>query len=105
VATEDHPPPARGSRTNKPFSTVSRYFVAVPRRGTTRWYKKLPENTSANAATQENEEEVLAEGSVIQKTKLYLPEKVKNMLWLKEGDRVEYVLDKVAKKIHIRKKE
>jgi len=64
----------------------------------------LPRNASADTETQVNEE-VLAEGSVIQKTKLYLPEKVKNMLWLKEGDRVEYVLDKVAKKIYIRKKE
>ena len=54
--------------------------------------------------SQENEE-VIAEGSVIQKSKLYLPEKVKNRLWLDEGDKVEYVADKVSKRIYIRKKE
>jgi len=62
----------------------------------------LPRSASGNAAVQEKEE-VLAEGSLIQNTKLFLPMKIRSMLWLKEGDRVEYV--QVGKRIYIRKKE
>ena len=50
------------------------------------------------------EEEPIAEGSVVGKSKLYLPKRIKDMLWLESGDKVEYVLDKRNKRIYIRKK-
>jgi len=58
---------------------------------------------SRNVTAGQEKEEVLVEGSVIGKSKLYLPEKIRNMLWLKEGDRVEYV--QIGKRIYVRKKE